>query len=190
MAEDDRQLILGCRDRQEQAYHELMRRYEGYIYRLCHSFTGNREDALDLTQETFIKAFAGLGGYQLNRPFKPWLRRIAVNNCLDFLQKRGPLPLFLDQPAGENLTLGDTVACGDDPYAKMEWQETGRFLKEAVERLPRVYGLLLILRHQEGMSYQEIVEETGMPMGTVKTCLFRARAALRQELSAYYGWEV
>lgn len=191
MAEDDRQLIIKCRDMQEQAYYELMRRYEGYIYRLCHNFTSNREDALDLTQETFIKAFASLNSYQLSRPFKPWLRKIAVNNCINFLQKQVASPLFLDQPMADgNITLGDTVASREGPFQEVEWQETSRFLKEAIGKLPPAYGLLLVLRHQEGMSYQEIADETGVPLGTVKTHLFRARNALRRELSAYYGWEV
>lgn len=191
MAEDDRQLVLKCRDGQGQAYQDLMRRYEGYIYRLCHSFAGNREDALDLTQETFIRAFRGLETYQLNRLFKPWLRRVAVNTCVTFMHKRSPAPLFLDQPlVNGNLTLGDTLASKEDPVNELEWQETGHFIQQAINRLPREYRLLLTLRHQEEMSYQEIANETGVPLGTVKTHLFRARAALRKELAAYYAWEV
>ena len=190
MAEDDRQLILRCWEMQEQAYQELMRRYEGYIYRLCHNFIGNREDALDLTQETFIKVFAGLESYQLSRPFKPWLRQIAVNTCVSFLQKRSPVPLFLDQTiASDKLTLSDTVASGEDPAQEIEWQETSRFLREAVSKLPKEYRLLIVLRHQEGMSYKDISEAAGVPLGTVKTHLFRARTTLRKELSAYYAWE-
>jgi RNA polymerase sigma-70 factor (ECF subfamily) len=176
---------------QEQAYRDLMHRYERYVYRLCHSFTGNREDALDLTQETFIKVFQRLDTYQLNRPFKPWLRQVAINCCVDFLQKNSSSPLFLDQPLADgNLTLADTVASKEDPVKEIEWQETGRFLQEAINKLPQVDRLLIILRHQEGMSYKEIADETGVSLGMVKTHLFRARAALRQGLSAYYAWEV
>lgn len=190
MAEDDRQLVLKCREMQEQAYQDLMRRYEGYIYRLCQSFINNREDALDLTQETFIRVFQGLETYQLNRPFKPWLRQVAVNTCVNFLQRHSSAPLFLDQPVADgNLTLADTLASREDPAQEIEWQETGRFLQEAINRLPQVYRLLVVLRHQEGMSYKEIAEETGVPLGTVKTHLFRARAALRKGLSTYYAWE-
>ena len=190
MAEDDRQLVLKCREMQEQAYQDLMRRYEGYIYRLCYSFTGNREDALDLTQDTFIRVFQGLDTYQLNRPFKPWLRQVTVNTCVNFLQKRSSLPLFLDQPLGDgNVTLADTVASREDLAQAIEWQETSRFLQEAINKLPHAYRLLIVLRHQEGMSYQEIAEETGVALGTIKTNLFRARAALRKGLSTYYAWE-
>jgi len=190
LAEDDRQLVLKCREMQEQAYQDLMRRYEGYVYRLCLSFTGNREDALDLTQETFIRVFQGLDMYQLNRLFKPWLRQVAVNTCINFLQKQSLSPLFLDQPlTDEKLSLADTLASKEDLTREIEWQETGHFLQEAIDRLPQAYRLLIVLRHQEGMSYNEIAKETGVPMGTIKTHLFRARATLRKELSAYYAWE-
>ncbi|MEA4926885.1 MAG: sigma-70 family RNA polymerase sigma factor [Syntrophomonadaceae bacterium] len=190
MADDDRQLVIKCREMQESAFQELMRRYEGYIYRLCLNFSGIREDALDLTQETFIRVFQGLDTYQVSRPFKPWLRRVAVNTCLDFLQKRSPSSLFLDQPlADSQITLADTIASRENPVQEIEWRETNQFLREAINRLPQAYRLLIILRHQEGLSYQEIAEEIGVPLGTVKTNLFRARAALRQGLSAYYAWE-
>ncbi|HWP95434.1 MAG TPA: sigma-70 family RNA polymerase sigma factor [Syntrophomonadaceae bacterium] len=191
MAEDDLQLVLKCREGQSQAYQDLMRRYEAYVYRLCHSFAGNREDALDLTQETFIRVFQGLGTYQLNRPFKPWVRQVAVNTCVNFLQRRSPVLLFLDQPLRDSdLTLADTIASKEDLGNELEWQETGHFIQQAISRLPQEYRLLLTLRHQEEMSYQEIADETGVPLGTVKTHLFRSRAALRKELSAYYAWEV
>jgi RNA polymerase sigma-70 factor, ECF subfamily len=190
LAEDDRQLVLKCREMQEQAYQDLMRRYEGYIYHLCYNFTGNREDALDLTQDTFIRVFQGLDTYQINRPFKPWLRQVTVNTCVNFLHKRSSTPLFLDQPLADgNLTLADTMPSREDPAQEIEWQEIGRFLEEAINKLPQAYRLLIVLRHQEGLSYQEIANETGVPLGTVKTHLFRARAALRQGLSAYYAWE-
>lgn len=190
LAGDDRQLVLMCLEMQEQAYQDLMRRYEGYVYGLCRSFAGNREDALDLTQETFIRVFRGLHTFQINRPFKPWLRRIAINTCTSFLQKSSSSPLFLDQPlTDDNLVFGDTLASREDPAREIEWQETGEFLQAALNRLPKAYRLLVMLRHQEGMSYSEIADETGLPLGTVKTHLFRARAALRKELSAYYAWE-
>ncbi len=188
MAEDDRQLVLRCRDMHEEAYQELMHRYEGYVYRLCYNFAGNREDALDLAQETFIRVFKGLDTYQLNRAFKPWLRRITVNTCISFLEKRTPPALYIDQPSADGTTLGDILASSRDPAQEFEWKETGRIMKEALNRLSHIYRLLIILRHQEDLSYQEIADETNMPLGTVKTYLFRARAALRKEMSGYYAW--
>ena len=168
----------------------LIDRYQNLVFSLCYRLVGDYFAAQDLTQETFIRAFQGLDSYQLNRPFRPWLRQIAINTCVNFLQRHSSAPLFLDQPLGDGkLTLADTVASPEDPAREIEWREAGRFLQEALDRLPQVYRLLITLRHQEGMSYREIAEQTGVPLGTVKTHLFRARAALRKEFSTYYAWE-
>lgn len=188
MAEDDRDLALRCRNGQGEACQTLISRYEGYIYHLCYHFTGNREDALDLAQEALIRVFKGLKSYQLNRAFKPWLRSITVNTCINQLEKRAPALVSIELPLQEGLTLGDTLASRDDPSREFEWKEIGIIIEEAINGLPHIYRLLIMLRHQEDMSYQEIADETGLPLGTVKTYLFRARAALRREISDYYAW--
>lgn len=190
MARDEHEIIAACKNKQEDACQELMRRYEGYVFKLCLSFTGQREDALDLTQEVFLKVFKNLSSYQPGRPFKPWLRQVSVNTALDNMRQHSS-PLSLEQPIADgNATLADTLASRDDPAREIEWQETGQILKEAIKRLPQVYRLVVVLRHQEGMTYQEIADATGIPLGTVKTHLFRARSLLRKDLASYYAWEV
>lgn len=191
MDADDRQLVLMCREGRGEAYRQLLSRYEGYIYSLCYRLTGQREDALELSQEAFLKVVTGLPGFQVNRPFKPWLRQVVVNVCLNYLRRRTPETLSLDQPAGENFFLADTLAAGsgDDPQVRLEWVETREALRAALERLPPLWRLVLALRHQEELSYQEIAAATGLPLGTVKTYLFRARNLLRQVFSEIYGWE-
>ncbi|MDI3328692.1 MAG: RNA polymerase sigma factor [Alicyclobacillaceae bacterium] len=192
--DDDRRLILRCRNGEEDGYRELMIRYEKYVYTLCLRLTGNREDALDLTQETFIRVLRGLDGFQINRPFKPWLRQVAVRLCLNHLRDEGANRarngLSLQHPVGGELTLADTLASGTDPSQEVEWRDLNRHLWKAVGRLPPLYRLVVTLRHQEGMSYEEIAAAAGLPVGTVKTYLFRARNRLKQELAAIYGWEV
>ncbi|MGE5404664.1 MAG: RNA polymerase sigma factor [Candidatus Saccharibacteria bacterium] len=190
METDDRQLVLQCRQGREDAYRELLSRYEGYIYSLCYRLCGHREDALELAQESMLRIVTGLDSYQVNRPFKPWLRQVVVNVCLNFLRKRAPDMLSLEEPFQDNLSLADMLASGDDPQKSVEWTETQDSLKQAMGRLPPQLRLVLTLRHQEEMSYQEIAETTGMPVGTVKTHLFRARSLLRTALSDVYGWEV
>lgn len=186
---DDQQLIGLCRAGREEGYRQLLARYEGYIYSLCYRLAGNREDALDLTQETFIKVINGLDGFQINRAFKPWLRRITVNACYNFLNRRSPAGVSLEQPLDEGLTLADVQPAVADPAREVEWRDTRRLLWEMIERLPAVYRLVLVLRHQEGMSYRDIAEITRLPEGTVKTHLFRARRRLRQDMAEQYGWE-
>jgi RNA polymerase sigma-70 factor (ECF subfamily) len=187
---DDSQMILWCREGREEGYCLLLTRYEGYVYSLCYRLTGKREDALDLTQESLIRILNGLDGFQLNRPLKPWLRQVTINTCINFRRRQPPPGVPLDQPLGENLTLDATLAAGTDPAGEVEWQDTRRLISEAIERLPPLYRMVLILRHDEEMSYQDIAAATNLPLGTVKTYLFRARSALRQELAAVYGWEV
>lgn len=193
-AEEDRRLILLCLHGEDEGYRELMNRYEKYVYALCRRLTGSRDDALDLTQETFIRAFRHLDRFQPGRPFKPWLRQVAVRLCLnrqrDKRAGQGHADLSLEQPLGEHLVLADTLASGDDPAREVEWRDLSVRLWQAVERLPPPYRLVVTLRHQEGMSYQEIADAAGLPVGTVKTYLFRARSRLKEELAGLYGWEV
>lgn len=191
MSTDDRQLVLGCREGQEEAYRLLLSRHEGYIYSLCYKLTGHREDALELSQEAMIKIVTGLESFQVNRPFKPWLRQVVINTGLNFLRRNTSKTLSLDQPGEGNLTLADTLITksDDDPLVQVEWMESQRVLQMALGRLPPIFRLVLLLRHQEEMSYQEIAAATELPLGTVKTYLFRARNMMRQSLTNTYGWE-
>lgn len=188
---DDRQMVLKCREGSEEAYQLLLSRYEGYIYSLCYRFTSHREDALELAQEAMLKTVTGLDSYQVNRPFKPWLRQVVVNVCLNFLRQRAPGTLSLDRAFEEEVSLTDTLADKNksDPLAQVQWMETQEALRIALQRLPPPFRLVLALRHQEEMSYREIAAATGLPIGTVKTYLFRGRLQLRKALSNAYGWE-
>lgn len=188
---DDRQLVLECRKGEEYAYQILLSRYEGYIYSLSFRLTGRREDALELVQEAMVKIVMGLESYQINRPFKPWLRQVVINTGINFLRRQSPDLLSLDQDIAEGLTLGDSLAAGNsgNPHMRVEWLETKEALEMAVQELPSVFQLVITLRHQEGMSYEEIADSIGIPVGTVKTYLFRARYRLRVMLRDIYGWE-
>ncbi len=183
---DDHELVLQCKegDGREDAFRLLLAKYEGYVYSLCHRSTDRREDALELAQDTWLRVFAGLSGFQVNRPFKPWLRKITINVCLNFLRRAHPEILSLENcpaPAAPEW---------DDPATLVQWTETSRLLREAVERLPPLHRLILTLRHAEEMTYEQIADVTGFPLSMVKTYLFRARRSLRRTLAGAYGWEV
>lgn len=190
MAPDDYQMILLCKNGREDGYHQLISRYEGYVYTLCYHMTHKKEDALDLVQESFIKVLKSIGDFQINKPFKPWLRQITVNTCLNFLRGQSKLELSLQQPLEEGLTLEDVLATHEDPAQEVAWRDTEGLLWSAVDSLPHLYRLVIILRHREDMSYQDIADTTKLPLGTVKTYLNRARKLLRQKLATTYGWEV
>ena len=186
----DHNLIIRCREGDEEACRVLLSRYEAYVYRLCFRISGSREDALDLTQEALVKVLTGLDRFQPGRPFKPWLRQVTVNACLNCLRRSVPETVSLEQPVAEGIVLGDTLAgSADDPAAAAEWRDAREVIRKAVSRLPPQQRLVLVMRHQEGLSYEEIAATTDLPLGTVKTYLFRARQHLRCQLAEVYGWE-
>lgn len=189
---DDRQLVLRCRNREEDAFRVLLGRYEAYIYTICSRMTGSRQDALEMVQEAMIRAVLGLDRYQINRPFKPWLRQVVVNTGINFLRRREPEALSLDaDPEGEDglyRVLNNSSPAGD-PAVWLERMEQRRTLRAAMAELPADARLALHLRHEEGLSYDEIAREMGAPLGTIKALLFRARQRLRKVLSDQYGWE-
>ncbi len=187
MESDDRQLVLKCQAGQEDAYRELLSRYEGYIFSLCHRFSDNHEDALEMSQEAMLKVVLALPAYHVNRPFKPWLRQVVINACINYLRCRSPDLLSLDQPLDGELSMGQMLA---DPRSErqVERMETRDALQRALGALPPLYRMVVVMRHQEDMNYQEIAEAAGLPLGTVKSYLFRARSQLRQVMGEAYGW--
>lgn len=189
MGSDDRQLVSECQAGSEEAYRVLLGRYEKYIYGLCFRFSRDPEDALEMSQEAMINVVPGLPSFHNGRPFKPWLRQVTVNTCINYLRCRSPDPLSLDQPLEGDLNLGQMLPDRRQDR-NLEWMETRDALQRIMEKLPPAYRIVLILRHQEEMSYQEISDACGWPIGTVKTNLFRARSLLRQSMSELYGWEV
>ena len=187
---DDHNLIIRCREGDEEAWRLLLARYEAYIYSLCFRIGGSREEALDLTQEALLKVLTGLNKFQPGRPFKPWLRRVTINACLNRLRRRTPETVSLEQPVAEDIVLGDTLAGGaNEPMAAAEWRDARDTIRQELNRLPLQQRLVLVMRHQEGLSYDEIAAATGLPAGTVKTHLYRARQQLRRQLAGVYGWE-
>lgn len=186
----DHNLISRCREGDEEAWRLLLARYEAYVYRLCFKISGSREEALDLAQEALVKVLTGLDSFQTGRPFKPWLRRVTVNACLNCLRQRAPEMVSLEQPVAEDLVLGDTLAGNTgEPAAEAEWRDSREVIRQELSRLPPQQRLVLVMRHQEGLSYEEIAATTDLPLGTVKTYLFRARQQLRRKLAGVYGWE-
>ncbi|MCG8402000.1 MAG: RNA polymerase sigma factor [Firmicutes bacterium] len=186
----DHNLIIRCRDGDEEAWRLLLARYEAYVYSLCLRIGGSREEALDLTQEALLKVLTGLNKFQPGRPFKPWLRRVTVNACLNQFRRRAPETVSLEQPVGEDIVLGDTLAGGaNEPVTAAEWRDARDIIRQELNRLPFQQRLVLVMRHQEGLSYNEIAAVTGLPPGTVKTHLYRARQQLRRQLAGVYEWE-
>ncbi|MFN2387102.1 MAG: sigma-70 family RNA polymerase sigma factor [Thermoanaerobaculia bacterium] len=184
LADDDlvRRILAG----REDLFETLLRRYQTRVMGHVARMVGNREDALDLTQEIFIKVFQALDRYNAQYKFSTWLFRIAGNAAIDHLRKRRPrtVPLESQDPEARPAMSSIEYKSDDlDPYAELRNLQRGEAISRAIHDLPPEFRELITLRHFAGLSYEEIAEIKDMPLGTVKNKLFRARAVLKERLS-------
>jgi RNA polymerase sigma-70 factor, ECF subfamily len=159
------------------------------VYGLCHRLLQDPEEARDASQEAFVRAFAALATFDPAQPFAAWVLRIARNHCIDVLRRRLPqarkLELDVEREDGERIELPDGQAPRADE--SLERAQRARHLEEAVGRLPERYREVVHLFHVEQMSYKEIAATMEIPIGTVMTWLFRARAQLRELVGQQEG---
>ncbi len=159
------------------SFEDLVNRHRESVYRLARSITGTHDDADDAAQETFIRLYRSLSSYDPERPFVPWLRRVAYNTSLNVLRasKRR-----WKETSDELLpTVADT---SHGPEDVLQTREAGRLLREAVEDLSSELRATFMLRASEGMSYRDIASVTGVRMGTVMSRLSRAREKILQSI--------
>ena len=171
---------------EEELFEVLVRRYQARILSHVARMVGNRDDALDLSQEIFVKVFQALDRYNPEFKFSTWLFRIAGNAAIDHLRKRRlrTVPLEAPEPSGQGRVSSFEYKSPDlDPYSDLRNTERGQSIARAIARLPPEFRELITLRHFTGLSYEEIAEIKQMPLGTVKNKLFRARTVLKEWLS-------
>lgn len=179
-AKNDYHLVVKARTGDQKAYASLMQRYKDSIYFMALKMVNNKEDAMDLTVETFAKAFEKLEKYQPDYAFSTWLFRVATNNCIDFLRKKKLNTFSIhsmmdDDEDSRPLDIkADTLNPEETSIKKQESQE----LKLLIESLPQRYRNLLTLRYFDEFSYEEIAQQLDLPLGTVKAQLFRAKYLL------------
>ena len=168
------------------SFDTIVRRYQSIVYAVSYRLVRNREDALDIAQEVFIKAFRSLHTWQPTGAFKSWLLRIATNMSIDHLRRRSRMPAFVERDAVGQLEPDavDERARIKEPSERASESELGSAIQVAVDKLPEKQRTVFILRHYEGLSLKEIAEIMNCTEGTVKTHLFRATGKLRDELDA------
>ena len=161
------------------AFEELVLRYEGTVYNLALRMVSNREDAADMTQETFIKAYNSLSSFRGDSKFSVWLYRICSNVCLDFLRSKSRRPqtslVSLDDDDDVQLDIPDPAAGPEEQLMKKLSMQS---VSEGLERLPDKQRQILAMREIGGMSYAEIGQALSLEEGTVKSRIFRARKKL------------
>ena len=181
MATNEEQLVAHAQAGDAAAFEELVRLHERYVYNLALRVVGNPEDAEDLAQQTFLRAWRALGSFRGESRFSTWLYRIVTNLCCNRLPRLRQELAALD-PDDEALSLPDER---QDVEAGLLTGALKARLHDAFRNLPESYRLLLTLRHLQGLSYDEIASAAGLPLGTVKTGIFRARRILRAALEQY-----
>lgn len=171
----------------QDAYHEIVRRYERPVFSLVVRMVHDAALAEELAQEVFLKAFRSLGSYDPGRKFSSWLFKIAHNATIDQLRRKQLDTVSLEGSRDEEDSHGLEQTLPDEaarsPRQEAERTDLAAALEAAVERLRPEYREVVLLRFVEGEAYREIAEVTGLPLGTVKTYIFRARKELAEHLS-------
>lgn len=179
-AKNDFSVVCRARDGDQKAYAELMQRYKDSIYFMALKMVNNKDDAMDLTVETFGKAFENLDRYKPDFAFSTWLFRIATNNCIDFIRKKRINVVSLNSLSDEEGEERQFEVASENlnPEETSIRKQESKKLKNIVDQLPSRYRTLIILRYFEEQSYEEISRQLDLPLGTVKAQLFRARDLL------------
>jgi RNA polymerase sigma-70 factor (ECF subfamily) len=186
---DEAAVVALAREGDTRAFSELVRRYEGKIFRLAQHVTQNREDAEDVLQETFMKAYEHLDQFQGNSKFYTWIVRIAVNQALMKLRRRKTdRSVSLDEAidTGEDTVVREIAAWDEDPEDRYSREELGKILDTAVQSLDPPYRTVFQLRDIDELSTEETAEALGLSVPAVKSRLLRARLQLREKLTRFF----
>jgi len=180
---DEARLITSAKEGNMEAFETLVRRYQQAIYYLCRRMAGSHQAADDLSQETFIKAYFALSRFREQMNFFAWLRKIAVNNSLNYLKaKKREIPLAKTGIGGQD---NPASAHRELPQDTLERAEIERKFEEAVHGLPADQKSIFLLRFYENLSYKEIAQALNLRRGTVMSRLNRARQKLKRGLAGY-----
>jgi len=183
---DDRELILATRQGDFMAFEILVRRHQVGIFNVAYRMFGNRRDAEDAAQDTFLRAFRALDTFDEKRPLVPWLKRIAINVCLNMLEKERVRPAVtatdVNRTNQEKASMDDWRCAGPSPEQEAVANESAGQVRAKILRLPPQYRAVIELRHFQGLSYEEMAETLDRSLSNVKSDLFRSRKMLAQML--------
>ena len=186
---EDGKLIREALGGNQSAYKKLLKKYHDPIAHLITRIIHNREQVEDLTQETFVKAFASLKSFNEEYAFSTWLYKIATNSSIDFIRKRKLDTFSIDKPialeeSDYTFEVPDTTY---EPDKRIIQNQRAKLIEEAIDQLPEKYKRVITLRHTEERDYAEIAKMLKLPIGTVKAHIFRARELLNKYLRDRIG---
>ena len=183
MPDTEQHLLQRAQKGDQEAFAALVGQHQRYVYNLALRVIRNEDEALDLAQETFVRAWTALPNFRGQSQFRTWLYRIVTNLCYNRLPTlRRSLSDLGDDVIAE---IPETKITFDNPAQGVESRELRSYLHKAIDHLDENYRLLITLRYQNELSYEEIATMLNLPLGTVKTGLFRAKEQLRRALEMY-----
>jgi len=191
--EDERQLVERAQAGDQDAFQELVVRYQRKVYSICYGMLKNQQDSMDVSQDVFIKVFRYLEKFNHNSSFYTWLYRITVNKCIDFIRKRNrrsevdyndAVGREDDVDSDEQIMSSTLGLRPDRVYARKELRDN---MLEALDTLSEKHRTILILREVEGLAYEEIADVLGISKGTVMSRLYHARRYFQEAIKEYLG---
>lgn len=192
----DEELVIACQTGSKEAMECLVKKHQRSVYSLLYQLAPDWSDTSDLAQEVFIRVYKGIRSLRNPKTFRSWLNQIVVNLFYDELRRRPRrLPtVSIDAPIESENGESDLVREIPDPSLKPDERslvhELDQFVKKAMASLPEQFRTAIVLRELQGLSYEEIAQEIGCELGTVKSRIARARGRLQEVLSPYLGKEV
>ncbi|HUI30981.1 MAG TPA: sigma-70 family RNA polymerase sigma factor [Candidatus Acidoferrales bacterium] len=183
-AEEDAALVKRAIGGDQTAIKHLMRRYRNPVAQIVYKLVRDRSQLEDLTQEVFIKAFQHLGDFDYQHQFASWLFKITNNHCIDYIRRKKLSVYSIDDHVKtEDGEIGYEIPDSTyEPDLNLLREQKSRLIHQAIDSLPRKYREVIVLRHQEELSYEEIAKRTGLPVNTIKVQLFRAREMMYKSL--------
>lgn len=188
MAVSDSGFLTIYKKNKHQGLEILYENYKKYVYTIAYHYAGNKEDALDLTQEVFVAIFKALDNFKEEFSLLPWVKRITVNKCLNFIRDRKEV-VSLNQTNENGKEIQDLILSPENTESKTIYQDTKQSLENAIKKLSPEERMAVILRHSKGMKYEEIAKIMNVPLGTVKTLLHRGRKTIKESMIKDCIWE-
>jgi RNA polymerase sigma-70 factor (ECF subfamily) len=194
LAIDDLTLVQRARSGDQRAFRQLVERYQRKVFAVAFGMLKDREEAMDVAQEAFVKVHKYLDHFKGDSSFYTWLYRLTSNLCIDAMRRKKSgqgEPLELDENLSVDLAAAQIGALSSqqdsDPQRNALRRELGGKLEEALQQLPEKLRAILLLRELEGMSYEDLARTLEIPKGTVMSRLFHARTRMQALLSSYLG---
>jgi RNA polymerase sigma-70 factor (ECF subfamily) len=178
----DEDLVARSIDGDTDSFNQLVRRWERPIYALAYRTLGRDEDARDVTQETFMRAFRSIGGFRGQAKFSSWIYRIALNLCRDWLRKERRTPVVQAPEGVDVIEMATEADPGESIEDKVARQNLSAHVQRAMAALSEEQRSTIILKEYQGLTFQEIADLQGCPLSTVKTRLYQGLTVLRREL--------